>query len=99
MVKRCPKCHTASYTQKIDGENKALCHKCGYRGRFSEGMPLTNADRIRSMKDEELAEMLCNTVTFEKGEDLYLSTYVDDEVEMPSTYGDILEWLQQPAED
>ena len=51
------------------------------------------------MNDDELAEMLCNTVTFEKRGELYLSTYVDDEIEVQSDYGDILEWLKQPVED
>lgn len=60
---------------------------------------MTFGDKIRSMNDDELATMLCNTVNFEKHGDLYPSTYVDDEIEIPSTYGDILEWLKQPVED
>ena len=59
---------------------------------------MTFGDKIRSMNDDELAEMLCNTVTFEKRGELYLSTYVDDEIEVQSDYGDILEWLKQPVE-
>ena len=59
---------------------------------------MTFGDKIRSMNDDELAEMLCNTVTFEKCGELYLSTCVDDEIEVQSDYGDILEWLKQPVE-
>lgn len=69
------------------------------KGREAVSEKQTFGDKIRSMNDEELATMLCNTVTFKKHGDLYLSTYVDDEIEIPSTYGDILEWLKQPVED
>ena len=32
--------------------------KCHYKGECSHKAPLTNADRIRAMSDEELAEFL-----------------------------------------
>ena len=32
--------------------------KCHYKGECGHKAPLTNADRIRSMSDEELAEFL-----------------------------------------
>ena len=59
----------------------------------------TFGDKIRGMNDDELATMLCNSVTFEKHGELYLSTYIDDEIEIPSDYGDILDWLKQPVEE
>ena len=54
--------------------------------------PITNADRIRSMNDEELAWELmlwrCEAVARHHG---ISSVY-------PDTQKTILEWLQQPAE-
>ena len=35
--------------------------KCHYKGECSHKAPLTNADRIRDMSDEELAKLLCCT--------------------------------------
>ena len=34
--------------------------KCHYKGECGHKAPLTNADRIRAMSDEELAEFLWN---------------------------------------
>lgn len=60
---------------------------------------MTNGEKIRGMTDEELATMLCNTCTFEQRDEIMLSTYIYETYEMPSTYGDILEWLKQPVEE
>ena len=35
--------------------------KCHYKGECGHKAPLTNADRIRAMSDEELAKLLCCT--------------------------------------
>lgn len=67
-------------------ENTDLCIECPHfadsGGEYRES-PMTNADRIRSMSDEELAEFL-----YQVGYDHRwgLKEYA-------------LEWLQQPAED
>ena len=57
------------------------------------GKPMTNADRIRAMSDEELALELmlwrCEAVARHHG----ISS------EYPDTQQTILEWLQQPAEE
>ena len=62
----------------------------------------TNADRIRNMTDEELAEWLTNmTDDFGDDEELYKSIYnLDTEKveEIHDSYGDLLEWLQSEAE-
>ena len=55
------------------------CPVCGHK----KNIPLTNADRIRSMTDEELAEFLYQ-VGYDNGWGLKEFA---------------LEWLQQPAED
>lgn len=61
----------------------------------------TNADRIRNMSDNELADWLNNMCDFEKNGEPYksiynLDTYEDEEVH--KSYGDLLNWLQTEAE-
>lgn len=61
----------------------------------------TNADRIRNMSDEELAEWLTNMCDFEKNEEPYKSIYnleTEKEEEIHDSYGDLLNWLQSEAE-
>lgn len=63
----------------------------------------TNADRIRSMSDEELAEWLTNmTDDFGEDEELYKSIYnLDTEKveDIHDSYGDLLNWLQSPVDE
>lgn len=57
----------------------------------------TNADRIRNMSDEELAEWIRNMCDFEKDEEPYKSIYnldTEQEEEIHDSYGDLLKWLQ-----
>lgn len=61
----------------------------------------TNADRIRNMSDEELAEWIHNMCEFEKDEEPYRSIYnldTEQEEEIHGSYGDLLDWLQSEAE-
>ena len=61
----------------------------------------TNADRIRNMSDEELAEWLTNICDFENDEEPYKSIYnldTEKEEESHDSYGDLLKWLQSEAE-
>lgn len=65
-----------------------------------DGKP-TNADRIRNMSDEELAEWLTNMCDFEKEKEPYKSIYnleTEKEEEIHDSYGDLLIWLQSGAE-
>lgn len=60
----------------------------------------TNADRIRNMTDEELAEWLTNMCDFEKNEEPYKSIYnldTEKEEEIHDSYGDLLKWFQSEA--
>lgn len=61
--------------------------------------PKTNADRIRSMTDEELAEWMHNITQFDdSGQGPMVCIYDLDrkeDIEMPDSYGDLLEWLQK----
>ena len=61
----------------------------------------TNAERIRNMTDEELAEWINNMCDFEKNEEPYKSIYnlntrIGEEIH--DSYGDLLKWLQKEAE-
>ena len=61
----------------------------------------TNADRIRNMTDEELAEWINNMCDFEKNEEPYKSIYnlnTRNGEEIHDSYEDLLKWLQKEAE-
>lgn len=60
---------------------------------------MSNADKIRTMTDEELAEWLHNIEPFEKDEDYYISMAGEGEQEIyiRDSYGDILKWMKQGA--
>ena len=63
--------------------------------------PQTNADRIRSMTDEELAEWITNMCEFERHGEPYKSIYnldTDNEEEIHDSYGDLLSWLKAESE-
>lgn len=54
---------------------------------------ITNADRIRAMSDEELADMLWKT-----GRN-YKAVCADPVVDHNEQYEEIVKWLKQPAEE
>lgn len=63
--------------------------------------PQTNADRIRSMTDDELAEWITNMCEFERHGEPYKSIYnldTDNEEEIHESYGDLLSWLKAESE-
>ena len=77
---RCP----MQYGYKVDECNHT---DCPYRTE-----PITNADRIRAMSDEELAwELMTWRLETEAKHQGVESNY-------PNTQKTILEWLKQPAE-
>ena len=70
-----------------------------YRGEQSKQ---TNADRIRNMTDEELAEWITNMCEFERNGEPYKSIYnldTDNEEEIHDSYGDLLRWLKAESEE
>ena len=86
--KNCGNCKNCTWRNGC-GPFPEICIKCKYvetdNGKIPsnwEAMPMTNADRIRAMTNEELAELL---------EEM---TY--DSMEHRAEYW--LRWLQQPAE-
>ena len=81
------------------GSGSNYAERCKYFGEVKQ----TNADRIRSMSDEELAEWLHNISQFESdGEEPMISIYnlntQKDEV-IHDSYGDLLNWLQSEVGD
>ena len=66
--------------------------ECDYKDCLYRTEPITNADRIRAMSDENLAWELmlwrCEAT----------AKYHGIETRYPDTHSKILEWLQQPAE-
>ena len=65
-------------------------------------MRKTNAERIRSMSDEELATWIHNITTYLDGDDepivsIYNLDSGKDE-ELYDSYGDIIEWLRKEAD-
>lgn len=58
----------------------------------------TNADRIRGLNDEELAELIYNICPFTECGEPKLSIPWDVEYELCDNIHDIMEWLRQPAE-
>ena len=67
--------------------------------RCVDGKPVTNADRIRSMDDEELAVLLADEIPHGDchGCDLDCSTSEGDKFK-DSCHNAFYKWLQQPAE-
>ena len=74
-----PKCFCGNEMTRKDWKHQWVCHKCGRTKPLYESM--TNADRIRSMSDEELA--------------IFLSDYAydNDENDMCT----VLAWLESEA--
>ena len=59
------------------------------------GKPMTNADRIRAMNDEELALWICGIYDIEEEHEKFINGII-----IPGyAPHDIEEWLQQPAEE
>ena len=60
--------------------------------RCVDGKPVTNADRIRAMSDDELADMLWET------QRNYRAVCSDPIVDYNEHRDNLIDWLQQPAE-
>ena len=85
--------HTCNCQHNSNPRDNEPCCRCDSRQ--------TNADKIRNMSDEDLAEWLTNMCDFEKNEEPYKSIYnldTEHEEEIHDSYGDLLKWLQSEAE-
>jgi hypothetical protein len=94
----CEKCRFVSVCKKrpkMPGAKIAECNT--FRDRLNKEKPTTNADRIRAMSDENLAEwindtgVICNLCAYQKECDAPCSRETCIE--------GIAKWLQQPAEE
>ena len=83
------KCPTKQYcAPSADGCEFVNGSECDQFNRKVLSQPMTNADRIRAMSDEELAENISE----------FLCS-IEDGVEYHNSQQIWLEWLQQPAEE
>lgn len=96
MAKKCENCGN----EHIEVVSKEIGYVCGQCGRntvkMEEMQPKTNADRIRAMSDEELAE--------------FINTVSNDSIDTITAYGtkshtevwedkeSTMQWLQSEAE-
>ena len=96
----CSKCKRADvkccYTCKKDADKCKVYHKCGSDCPEHESRTKTNAQKIRSMTDEELAEFLRKTI-WNEGSDLFDCYEIgcDNVCWKCDMY---LKWLQSEAE-
>ena len=85
--------HTCNCQHNGNSRDNEHCYRCDSKH--------TNADRIRNMSDEEMAEWITNMCEFERHEEPYKSIYnldTEQEEEIHDSYGDLLKWLQSEAE-
>lgn len=84
----CPKCgNVITHNSYFDAY---YCPRCGEFIR--EKPPMTNADRIRAMTDDELAEAISSIP-------MCVGTDDDKDCENDGCKGCFLKWLQQPSEE
>ena len=79
----------------IQGVNGEIypCKSDIFQKTYTEGKPKTNADRIRSMTDEELALWICGVYDIEEENGKFINGII-----IPGyAPHDIEEWLQQPC--
>ena len=71
---------------------KPICNSCMGHQFYK---PMSNADRIRSMNDEELADMLHNIGSYVENGNPLVDIYIgDDKSTVDDSFGFLLEWLQ-----
>ena len=83
MIENCGECYRRWYCYLDPKE----CNK------LADSVPVTNADRIRSMTDEELALWICGVYDIEEENGKFINGII-----IPGyAPHDIEEWLQQPC--
>lgn len=87
--------HLTNYATLILREAPAITDlsKCIEFNSAADDKQKTNADRIRAMSDEELADMLWKT-----GRN-YRAICADPVVDYNEQHEHLVDWLQQPAEE
>ena len=108
MVKDCYNCEHHTWGDEW-WNCKTECVKCKYTDRHGEkvpsnwkSLPITNADRIRAMSDEELANFMAernvneSTLLLINGN--HGLTAIQIEALKHNIYCALMQWLRQPAE-
>lgn len=70
--------------------------------KYARSKKQTNADRIRNMTDEELAEWIHNISHDNEAEEPNVCIYdldKEEEIVLYDSYGDLLEWLQAEVKE
>lgn len=101
MIKEvpCMECDGKGFVAKF-GEHSVWserCPNCGGTGIVK--IPMTNADRIRAMSDEELSEFISRIEIGDFGQQVYGKTFCDMCKGQYECDDCRLWWLQQPAEE
>ena len=96
IIKECDNCkHVMTDTESFP------CNRCK-RNAVDKWEPMpktTNADKIRSMTDEELADMLHNIGSYVENGNPLIDIYIgNNKTTVDDSFGFILEWLQSEAE-
>ena len=95
-MKGCKNCPAyAKYTVTYRGSARAVLR--GTYGLDSDPEIITNADRIRAMSDEELAEFLCHFRSDDAAE--HACSGCKAEPYCRSGHNGMIDWLQQLAEE
>lgn len=91
MTMICPDCgNMIAYNSYFSA---FYCPRCG--GFFKKVKSMTNADRIRSMNNDELALWICGVYDIEEEHGKFINGII-----IPGyAPHDIEEWLQQPAKE
>ena len=99
------------YCDSCQNKGSHRCHSCcgKYYDGVLQGKPTkyrekqqTNADRIRAMSDEELAEWLVQKTVYQESawsEPSYLNFLTSRDDTKESAIKGTVEWLKQPAEE
>ena len=97
VLKTCPYCGGHGYINQfedVDGGCRAWANECiACKGTGAILVPETNADRIRRMSDEELAEHIWGKFGCPDGKTNVTCGYVGE------CKGCWLEWLKHPVEE
>ena len=103
VLKSCPYCGGHGYINQledIEGGCRAWANECiACKGTGTILVPETNADRIRRMSDEELAEFISRIEIGDFGPQVYGKTFCDMCKGQYECDDCRLWWLQQPAEE
>ena len=91
-------CNKCKYDSKESSEFP--CVECSHNRVVDYFEPKTNADRIRNMSDEELADFLHNIGSYvEDGEPLIDIFVGEEKTTISDNFGSIKEWLQSEVKE